>query len=250
MLVSCPSCGKRISDRAPLCPFCRVGLAGAVSSSVANVDSAVASGPGAASLSAPVVPVSALPSAPVAVAPLDVPMALPAFERGDFIGDRLQVIEKLGEGGFGIVYLARTLDGNEVVALKTLRAELLRDAATRAMFEKEARIWIDLGAHPNLVRAKWVSEIGGRLYIGMEYVKAGAGRPNDLEGHLAKGPIETGQALLVGDPVLPRHGVRDVERRPLPSRHQAREHPDRRRLRGEDLRLRHRGPGSGSGDAG
>jgi tetratricopeptide (TPR) repeat protein len=123
-------------------------------------------------------------------------MALPAFERGDFIGDRLQVIEKLGEGGFGIVYLARTLDGNEVVAVKTLRAELLRDAATRAMFEKEARIWIDLGAHPNLVRAKWVSEIGGRLYIGMEYVKAGAGRPNDLEGHLAKGPIETGQALL------------------------------------------------------
>lgn len=130
------------------------------------------------------------------VAPLELPVALPAYQRGDFIGDQLQVIEKLGEGGFGIVYLARSLASDEILAVKTLRAELLRDAKTRAMFEKEARIWIDLGAHPNLVRASWISEIGGRLYIGMEYVKAGAGRPNDLEGHLAKGPIETGQALL------------------------------------------------------
>lgn len=196
MLVSCPSCGKRISDRAPLCPFCRVGLADAAPPAPAKLDSALASGGVAASLAAPAVSAPSRASAPPKVAPLEVPLALPAFARGDFIGDRLQVIEKLGEGGFGIVYLARTLDGNDVVAVKTLRAELLRDASTRAMFEKEARIWIDLGAHPNLVRAKWVSEIGGRLYIGMEYVKAGAGRPNDLEGHLAKGPIEIGQALL------------------------------------------------------
>jgi serine/threonine protein kinase len=111
------------------------------------------------------------------VAPLELPVALPAYQRGDFIGDQLQVIEKLGEGGFGIVYLARSLASDDILAVKTLRAELLRDAKTRAMFEKEARIWIDLGAHPNLVRASWISEIGGRLYIGMEYVKAGAGRP-------------------------------------------------------------------------
>ncbi len=138
----------------------------------------------------------ATPAPTPALAPLQVPDALPAYQRGDFIGDLFQVIETLGEGGFGIVYLARSLASDDIVALKTLRGELLRDAKTRAMFEKEARIWMDLGAHPNLVRAKWIDEVGGRLYIAMEYVQAGAGRPNSLEGHLEKGPIPEEKALL------------------------------------------------------
>ncbi len=202
MLVSCPSCGKRISDRAPTCPFCRGAMGAGPSASapppppVANVDSALAPSqvlsmpdPAPARAEAP-------PPAPPPTAALQVPEALPAYERGDFIGDLFQVIQTLGEGGFGIVYLARSLASNDIVALKTLRGELLRDPKTRAMFEKEARIWMDLGVHPNLVRAKWVDEVGGRLYIAMEYVQAGAGRPNSLEGYLEKGPIPTEKALL------------------------------------------------------
>jgi len=196
MLVPCPSCGKRISDRAPTCPFCRASAAPGDPPPVANVDSAL--GPSRAiSMPDPVPPRAAVPPpAPPPTAPLQVPEALPAYARGDFIGDLFQVIQTLGEGGFGIVYLARSLASNDIVALKTLRGELLRDAKTRAMFEKEARIWMDLGAHPNLVRAKWVDEVGGRLYIAMEYVQAGAGRPNSLEGYLEKGPIPTEKALL------------------------------------------------------
>ncbi len=145
-------------------------------------------------------PVPSAKPALEAAAPSAVPVpdALPAYQRGDFIGDLLQVIDVLGEGGFGIVYLARSLARNDIVALKTLRGELVRDEQTRALFEKEAKIWVELGAHPNLVRAKWVNEIGGRLYIAMEYVRAGAGRPNSLEGHLEEGPIATEQALLWG----------------------------------------------------
>lgn len=136
------------------------------------------------------------PAPPPTIASLEVPEALPAYKRGDFIGDLFQVIETLGEGGFGIVYLARSLASNSIVALKTLRGELLRDATTRAMFHKEARIWMDLGTHPNLVRAKWIDEVGGRLYIAMEYVQAGAGRPNSLEGYLEKAAIPEDKALL------------------------------------------------------
>jgi tetratricopeptide (TPR) repeat protein len=193
MLIPCPSCGKRISDRVALCPFCRgpskgPGIAGTVSQSPA---------PAPASLDSAIEPIDGGPSkAVVVLAPPPVaPEALPAFERGDFIGDLFQVISTLGEGGFGIVYLARSLASNDIVALKTLRGELLRDAQTRAMFQKEARIWIDLGAHPNLVRAKWVDEVSGRLYIAMEYVQAGAGRPNSLEGHLEKSPIPLDKTL-------------------------------------------------------
>jgi tetratricopeptide (TPR) repeat protein len=194
MLVPCPSCGKRISDRAASCPFCRgaggeAGRAGTVSQSPTAVRPA--------RLESANVPIEAAPSHPaVVLAPPPVaPEALPAFERGDFIGDLFQVISTLGEGGFGIVYLARSLASNDIVALKTLRGELLRDAKTRALFQKEARIWIDLGVHPNLVRAKWVDEVSGRLYIAMEYVQAGAGRPNSLEGHLERGLIPLDKIL-------------------------------------------------------
>jgi serine/threonine-protein kinase len=80
-------------------------------------------------------------------------------------------------------------------ALKTLRSELLRVNATRDLFRKEAQIWIDLGPHPNLVRAHWVTEIGGRLYIAMEHVQSSGGRPNSLEGYLEKRPPSLAQAL-------------------------------------------------------
>ncbi|MEO8499804.1 MAG: tetratricopeptide repeat protein, partial [Vicinamibacteria bacterium] len=211
MLVPCPSCGKRVSDRAPQCPFCKTRLekshlatASEAAPPIANLDSAIRDGGVPASLLSPPSKGPAAPAAaskpvgaplPPTVAPADAPLALPAYQRGDFIGDSLQVIETLGEGGFGIVYLARSLASNEIVAVKALRVELLRDAKARAMFEKEARIWMDLGVHPNLVRARWITEIGGRLYIAMDYVRAGAGRPNSLEGHLAKGPIAPDKAL-------------------------------------------------------
>jgi tetratricopeptide (TPR) repeat protein len=165
-------------------------MAGGGDSEIAAIDAPPSIPPAAVVAEAPV------PPGPPVLAPLHLPDALPAYRRGDFIGDLFQVIETLGEGGFGIVYLARALASNEIVALKTLRGELLRDGKTRALFEKEARIWMDLGTHPNLVRAKWVDEVGGRLYIAMEYVQAGAGRPNSLEGHLAKGPIPADRALL------------------------------------------------------
>ena len=162
MLISCPGCGKRFSDRAPACPFC-----------------------------ARETPKEAPP--PPAFPP-SVP-ALPSFKRGDFIGDAIQVIDVLGEGGFGIVYLVASLDTRSTHALKALRGELLRDGRSLESFRKEAQIWIDLAPHPNLVRAHWVAEIGGRLYLAMEHVQSTGGRPNSLEGYLEKRPPSLAQAL-------------------------------------------------------
>ena len=164
MLIACPGCGKRFSDRAPACPFCH--------RQTPKLASAAAS-----------------PPAPPP------PLALPRFKRGDFIGDRVQVIDVLGEGGFGIVYLVASLDTRSTHALKALRGELLRDGKSRDLFRKEAQIWIDLGPHPNLVQAHWVTEIDGRLYIAMEYVQSKGGRPNSLEGYLQKWPPSVAQAL-------------------------------------------------------
>ncbi len=183
MLAPCASCGKRVSDRAPVCPFCKTPR---VAASVAPVTAEPAS------LAAP----TREPADPAPIAAPPSVLALPKFQRGDFIGDKIQVIDILGEGGFGIVYLVASLDSQSTHALKTLRGELLRDPKTREMFRKEAQIWIDLGPHPNLVRANWITEISGRLYIGMQYVQSRGGRPNSLEGYLEKRPPSLTQSLL------------------------------------------------------
>jgi len=216
MLIACLACGKRISDRAPACPFCGAKAAApavselhprgapAVSSLAPEAaPSVVAPGPDRTGAAGGAEPLRSAPRpAPVAPATAEAPVPAPAptavaptprFQRGDFIGGELQVLEVLGEGGFGIVYLAASQKTGQLLAVKALRSELLRDARVVEMFRKEARIWIELGRHPFLVKAVWVEEIGGRLYLAMEYVRGRPGQANSLEGVLLKGPppIET-----------------------------------------------------------
>ena len=103
VLISCPGCGKRVSDRAPKCPFC-----GLVQGPVASA--------GAERVAPP--PRPPVPTPPQAL----VPPALPGlYRRGDAIGDSYRVLEVLGEGGFGIVYLVASRRGGGLHALKTVR---------------------------------------------------------------------------------------------------------------------------------
>jgi len=81
------------------------------------------------------------------------------YKKGDFIGQKYEVFDVLGKGGFGIVYLVYSHDTNEVYALKTFRDEYLEDIQTRERFRKEAQVWIDLERHPYLIRAYFVDEI-------------------------------------------------------------------------------------------
>ncbi len=92
------------------------------------------------------------------------------FARGQLIGRKYEVLDILGVGGFGVVYLVNARESGSLYALKTFREEFLKDKGTRDMFLNEARLWIDLDRHPYLVRAHFVDELLGRLYIAMEYV--------------------------------------------------------------------------------
>ncbi len=125
----------------------------------------------------------------------------PAFEpykKGDVIGGTFEVLRKLGEGGFGVVYLVRHRQSGESFALKTFRDELLADPASRESFKKEALLWSNLQSHPSIVAARWVQEFHGRLFVMMDYLPADSAGRVSLGDHLADGALDANVALKWG----------------------------------------------------
>jgi tetratricopeptide (TPR) repeat protein len=157
--------------------------------------------PPAASL--PAAPTAASSSAPPTVlvpqaAPASPPPPPPARPQRAFIGPRYEVYEVLGEVGFGTVYLAYDHATKGVYALKTLRDEYLADRKVRETFEREARAWVKLERHPYLVRARFVEEVAGRLYLAMDYVAPEEPGLRSLEEHLERRPPSLVQSLRWG----------------------------------------------------
>ncbi|MCC6427716.1 MAG: protein kinase [Phycisphaerales bacterium] len=87
----------------------------------------------------------------------------------DVMGD-FRLIERLGEGGMGVVFLAEQVSLRRQVAVKLLRAEAASSAAAAIRFEREALAAAKLN-HPHIVRVIAVGEHRGARYIAMEYVE-------------------------------------------------------------------------------
>jgi len=117
------------------------------------------------------------------------------YRKGSYIGQKYEVLKELGHGGFGIVYLVYSHETKGFYAMKTFRDEYLAEAETRELFRKEANIWIDIGRHPYIVRAKFVEEVAGRLYIGMEYIAPNEMGLNTLDAYLERQPPDLSQSL-------------------------------------------------------
>ncbi len=73
------------------------------------------------------------------------------------------------EGGMGKVFVSE----DRQLAFKTLRDDLCRDDNAIKRFVNEARTWISLGRHSNLVTAFLVKEYAGKPYVFLEYVEDG-----------------------------------------------------------------------------
>jgi eukaryotic-like serine/threonine-protein kinase len=84
--------------------------------------------------------------------------------------DRYLILDLIGQGGMGRVYLARDTRLNRPVALKILSAERLNKPRAIARFEREARVGAQL-QHENLVRIYDFGESKGRCYLVMEYIE-------------------------------------------------------------------------------
>src|SRR5512137_2409932 len=81
-----------------------------------------------------------------------------------------QIIEKLGEGGMGVVYKARDTHLDRFVAIKVLAAEKVADPDRKRRFVQEARAASALN-HPNIVTIHEIAREGGKDFIVMEYVE-------------------------------------------------------------------------------
>jgi len=95
--------------------------------------------------------------------------AVEALEGGRRVG-HYEIIEKLGQGGWGAVYKARDTRLERLVALKVLSAKKLADEKHRRRFMQEARSASALN-HPNIVTIYDIVSVESEYYIAMEYIE-------------------------------------------------------------------------------
>ena len=80
-----------------------------------------------------------------------------------------KVIEKLGEGGMGIVYLAEDTKLDRRVAIKSLPNQIAANSAERERFKIEAKAAASLN-HPNIATIHNIEETDEGMFIVMEYI--------------------------------------------------------------------------------
>ncbi len=106
--------------------------------------------------------------------------------------DRFELLEKLGEGGMGVLYRARDSRLGRLVAIKLLRPEAVADAARTRRFVQEARAASSLN-HPGIVTIYDIGEDPRRgTYIAMEYLDG-----ESLRQRLERGTPPVEEALRI-----------------------------------------------------
>jgi serine/threonine protein kinase/Flp pilus assembly protein TadD len=102
-----------------------------------------------------------------------------------------RIIEKLGEGGMGVVYKAEDTRLRRKVVLKFLHPHLTTDKGTTRRFEREAQAAAALN-HPNIITIHEIGEYKEQTFIVMEYVEG-----ISLRDTLSKEPMPIDKAAMV-----------------------------------------------------
>lgn len=88
---------------------------------------------------------------------------------GKTLNDRYELLNILGVGGMAVVYKAKDIRLNRMVAVKVLKTELAADADIRSRFHDESRT-VSMMNHPNIVNVFDVNQDGELDYFVMELV--------------------------------------------------------------------------------
>jgi serine/threonine protein kinase len=126
----------------------------------------------------------------LATAPLDAPVkplewpTVPGYE----------ILDRIGQGGFGVVYKARQVGLNRLVALKMVRDSAYASPDQLARFRREAEAVARL-QHPQIVQIYEIGEHDGRPYFSLELADGGS-----LD------------RMLAGKPLTPRDAAELIEK--------------------------------------
>jgi Tol biopolymer transport system component/tRNA A-37 threonylcarbamoyl transferase component Bud32 len=107
-----------------------------------------------------------------------------------------RVLEKLGQGGMGVVYKAQDMRLGRFVALKFLREDYADDRHLRGRFQREAKAISALN-HPNICTIYDVGDADGRVFIAMEFLDG-----TTLKELVLGNPLELARLLDVAGQVL------------------------------------------------
>jgi Tol biopolymer transport system component len=112
-----------------------------------------------------------------------------------------RILDRLGKGGMGEVFLAEDTKLGRRVALKVLTEELASDTDWRQRFEREARAVAALN-HPSIVTIHSVEDAGGILFLTLELVEG-----STLADHIPKGGLPLDRLLSVAIPLADAVGA-------------------------------------------
>jgi len=102
-----------------------------------------------------------------------------------------KILDKLGEGGMGIVYRAEDMKLKRSVALKFLPPALLVNEDDRRRFVHEAQASAAL-SHPNIATVFEIDESGAQTFIALEYIEG-----QSLADKIKLGPLKLDDALSI-----------------------------------------------------
>ena len=103
-----------------------------------------------------------------------------------------QILDKIGEGGMGIVYKAEDLQLGRTVALKFLAPHAAEDTESKTRFLREARTAASLD-HPNICTVYEIGEAGGQPFFSMAFIEG-----QTVRDKIRERPLPLDEALDIG----------------------------------------------------
>jgi serine/threonine-protein kinase len=119
--------------------------------------------------------------------------------RDELVGRKIgsfEIVEVIGRGGMGVVYLARDTKLDRSVAIKSIPAKLADDSTTKMRFHREAKLLASLN-HPNIAAIhEIIEQEEGTSYLILEYVTG-----ESLAQRIAREPLKLEEALSIAQQI-------------------------------------------------
>jgi serine/threonine-protein kinase len=140
----------------------------------------------------------------------DVVLAGPPSLVGKCLGD-FELVDEIGRGGMGVVFKARQVSLDRIVALKMLLSEHFRDPVRLARFLSEARTMASLD-HPNIVHIYQIGNCEHGHFFAMEFIDGQTLEAVIKEKHPVPVAWATSLMMVVGEAIQHAHAKGIVHR--------------------------------------